>query len=90
MNEERRIVVVDDQSDQRRVVVEQGERSIVVRGDNQRISVSVAGGIAVGGGNAIGNYPVSISNLATDDVIAYDGTSFINRRQTLLTDGGNF
>lgn len=87
---ERRIVVVQGVSDQRRVVVENGERAVLIRGAQQRIQVSVNAGPVGGGASGLGGYDVQIANIQSGDVIAFNGTVFTNKRQVELTDGGNF
>lgn len=88
---ERRIVVVNDGSDQRRLVVERGQASIVVRGADQRIQVAVGGGGGGGGsGNALLGIPVIFSEISAGDVLQFNGSAIVNTNQTVLTDGGNF
>lgn len=42
-------------------------------------------------GNAsIGGYDVNIEDVASGDVLAFSGSSWINKPQEQLTDGGNF
>lgn len=89
---ERHIVIVENGSDDRLLVVENGDKSILVTGGDRRIEVSMV--TAVGGGsgssNQIGGIPVALGGLVAGDVLAYNGTAFANKRQTELTDGGNF
>lgn len=85
---ERRIVVVQGATDQQRVVVEHGEQTLLIRGAEQRIQVSVNSG--PGGSSGLGGYGVHITDVAVGDVISFNGQMFINRRQVDLTDGGNF
>ena len=87
---ERRIVVVEGATDQRRVVVQNGEQSILIRGSEQRIQVSLNGGAVGGGSSGLDGYGVQISDIRNGDVIAYNGSVFTNKRQVELTDGGNF
>jgi hypothetical protein len=88
---ERHIVVVDNASDDRLLVVENDEKTITVTGGENRIAISMV--TAVGGGgssNSIGGLPVALNSLIAGDVLAYNGTAFANKRQVELTDGGNF
>lgn len=88
---ERHIVVVENASDDRMLVVETGEQAITITGGQNRIDISMV--TAVGGGgssNQIGGIPVALNDLINGDVLAYNGTSFANKRQVELTDGGNF
>lgn len=87
---ERRIVVVQGVSDQRRVVVENGERTVLIRGAEQRIQVSVNAGAVGAGSTGLGGYDVQIADIQSGDVIAFNGSAFTNKRQVELTDGGNF
>lgn len=87
---ERRIVIVQGVSDQRRVVVERGERTVLIRGSDRRIQVAINAGPVAGGASGLGGYDVQIANIQTGDVIAFNGTAFTNKRQVELTDGGNF
>lgn len=87
---ERRIVVVNDGSDQRRVVVERGQAAIVIRGAEQRIQVAVGGGGGGGSGNALLGVPVIFNEISAGDVLQFNGSAIVNTNQTELTDGGNF
>jgi hypothetical protein len=87
---ERRIVVTQGHSDQRRIVLDRGEKSVFIRGSERRIQVSINSGPVGAGGSGIGGYDVQISDIKTGDVIAFNGAGFINKRQAELTDGGNF
>lgn len=40
--------------------------------------------------NAIAEHSIVLTSLSANDVLAFDGTNFVNRAQTALTDGGNF
>lgn len=42
------------------------------------------------GAGGLDGYPIFISAPNPGDVISFNGSAFINRRQTELTDGGNF
>lgn len=87
---ERRIIVVKGASDQQRVVVQNGEQSILIRGAEQRIQVSINSGSIGGSSSGLGGYGVQIADIQSGDVIAFNGTVFTNKRQAELTDGGNF
>lgn len=88
---ERHILVIENSSDDRMVVVENGEKSITVTGGSNRIDISMT--TAVGGGgssNTIGGIPIAFDSLEAGDVLAYNGSVIANKRQVELTDGGNF
>ena len=87
---ERHIVVVESSSDDRLVVVENGEKAITVTGGENRIAISMVTAVGGGGGNSIGGVPVAFDSLQVGDVLSYNGGAIANRRQTELTDGGNF
>jgi len=89
---ERHVVVVENGSDDRLLVVENGEQSILITGGDKRIEVSMVTAVSGGGGsgNQIGGIPVALDALANGDVLAYNGINFANKRQVELTDGGNF
>jgi len=42
------------------------------------------------GNSLLGDKPVSIHGLATNDLLRYDGAAWTNTPQVQLTDGGNF
>lgn len=42
------------------------------------------------GSGGLDGYPVFVSAPKTGDVISFNGSAFVNRGQTELTDGGNF
>lgn len=88
---ERHVVVIENGSDDRLLVVENGEKEILITGGDKRIEVSMV--TAVGGGgssNQISGIPVALQDLISGDVLAYNGSVFANKRQVELTDGGNF
>jgi hypothetical protein len=88
---ERHIVVIEENSDERMVVVENGEKSISVTGGANRIDISMT--TAVGGGgssNQIGGIPIAFEGLEPGDVLSYNGSVIANTRKVELTDGGNF
>lgn len=67
-------------------------KSVVVKGALARL-VAVTGAYiprADVSSNYIAGVPVEFSGLQENNLIAYNGTKFINRAQELLTDGGNF
>lgn len=41
-------------------------------------------------GSAISGYPVQVSSPQANDVLSFNGASFVNRPNYDLTDGGNF
>lgn len=41
-------------------------------------------------GTRIGIYSVLLSNIATDDIISFNGSGWVNATRSVLTDGGNF
>jgi hypothetical protein len=87
---ERHILVIEDSSDDHMVVVEHGTKTIDVIGGDKRIEISMTTAVGGGGGNSIGGIPVAFGSLETGDVLSYNGSAIANRRQTDLTDGGNF
>lgn len=89
---DRHIVVVENASDARLLVVENDEKTITVQGGENRIAISMVTAVAGGGGssNQIGGVPVALDSLIAGDVLAYNGNAFANKRQVELTDGGNF
>lgn len=89
MTTERHVLVIEDQTDRRRVVVEHGEKSIAVVGAENRISISMTTAVG-GGGNSVSGVPFVFNELENGDVLSYNGSAIANRRQTDLTDGGNF
>ena len=79
----RKITVVGDPSK---------PKTIVVRGGQARL-VAVTGAYiprADVGTNVLAGVPVEFSDLQVNNLIAYNGSKFINRAQEALTDGGNF
>jgi len=42
------------------------------------------------GNSGIAGYDVEIQDITAGDVLAFAGSSWVNKRQTALTDGGNF
>lgn len=53
--------------------------------------IIVAGGSGTqGDATSIAGIPVSVSSLATGDVLQYSGQSWSNSGQDNITDGGNF
>lgn len=87
------------------IVVNEPRRKVTVVGDpSQPKSVIVKGALArvvaitgayipradLAGDTSIAGVPVEFTDLQVDNLIAYNGTKFINRAQELLTDGGNF
>lgn len=90
MTSERHILVIEDSSDDRMVVVENGEKTVAVIGGDNRIDISMTTAVGGGDGGRIGGVPVSFDSLQAGDVLSYNGTAIANRRQVDLTDGGNF
>lgn len=87
---DRHIVVVENASDARLLVVENDEKTITVQGGENRIAISMVTAVGGGSSNQIAGVPVSIDGLIAGDVLAYNGNVFANKRQVELTDGGNF
>lgn len=90
MSDERHILVIEDSSDDHMVVVEHGTKTIDVIGGDKRIEISMTTAVGGGGGNSLGGVPVSFDSLQAGDLLSYNGSAIANRRQTELTDGGNF
>lgn len=42
------------------------------------------------GNSTIGGYGVSLTSATADDLLAFDGTTWVNRAQRAVSDGGNF
>lgn len=91
MTTERHILVIENNSDDRMVVVENGEKNITVSGGSNRIDISMVTAVGGGGsGNQIGGIPVAFQALQDGDVLAYNSGVIANTRKVELTDGGNF
>jgi hypothetical protein len=87
------VIVVNEPRRQVTVVGDPAQpKQIVVKGALSRV-VAVAGAYiprADIGSNVIAGIPVEFDSLQVNNLIAYNGTKFVNRAQELLTDGGNF
>jgi hypothetical protein len=67
-------------------------KSVIVKGALSRL-VAITGAYiprADIGTNTIAGIQVEFSDLQVNNLIAYNGTKFVNRAQELITDGGNF
>jgi hypothetical protein len=64
---------------------------IVDKPSNSTIVVSgLPGPPGPPGGATIGSYSIVVSGIAANDLLAFNGTNWINRPQEQLTEGGNF
>lgn len=75
-------------------IVEVAPQSSIVSvdGDTSVLSVGVQGPAGPPGSAVIGGYGVTVTSLATGDVLSFDGANsyWKNTKATDLTDGGNF
>lgn len=87
------VIVVNEPRRQVTVVGDPSKpKSVVVKGALARL-VAITGAYiprADLGSNTLAGIPVEFSDLRANNVLAYNGTKFVNRAQELLTDGGNF
>lgn len=86
---QRKVTVSDDPAS-RKIVVVKGVQSRLVAVSGSYIPRADISGAGNGNANSISGIPVELSNLQANNVLAYNGSKFINRAQELLTDGGNF
>lgn len=49
-----------------------------------------AGPTGPSGANYLGGYLVTMSSVTNEDVVQFNGTNWVNRQPSLITDGGNF
>lgn len=73
-------------TDSIRIIVDTSVQTIEIK-ENAGAPVNI---VEQTGGGLIDGVPVVVTNPALGDVISYDGAIFRNRKQTELTDGGNF
>jgi hypothetical protein len=68
-------------------ITEQWAETSVGVSSTQQTAIEVA--VAPGAG-LVGGFPVQISAPGNGDVLAFQGSVWINNPQTNITDGGNF
>lgn len=90
MSEDRRTVIVSGVGSARRIVIENGEKRLTVRGSNRCPVVYVRGGGGSSNATTLQGYNLSISDPQNGDVLSFSGPVIVNRAQVDLTDGGNF
>lgn len=68
-----------------------GQNTQLCPGDvGQDVVLSVAQVFIGPAGTKLDGYAVSIQNPGVNDLVAFDGTKFINKPQAEVADGGNF
>lgn len=79
------------------VTVEETPRTAIIENDLTSVVTVVAQGPqgprgpqGEPGENKIAGYSVSVTGLGVGDLLAFGGTQWINSKQDLITDGGNF
>lgn len=63
---------------------------VYVTSSPQIIEVQVPGLQGPAGLSTIGGFSLSVSNLVNGDLLGFNGSNWINRSDTDVTDGGNY
>lgn len=87
ITEQDNTLVVENQTDQVVVVVETQQTVVEVSAQGPQGPQGLPG---PSGSSLIGGYGVGLSGEIAGDVLGFNGSSWYNRRQETLSDGGNF